>query len=318
MARKQSIQYEIKTGALDGITDDDTIKGYKTNIDKFKAYAETAGISPAEIRSDVVGAIQSWERYLEERNYTPNTIHTYLAPVCKGLGICMDKIDKPKRDTRSMTKGRSEMANLQGKSEKTKEKYERLVSFQSVVGIRRDELADLRKKDIVRTVDGDLYVHVIRGKGGKEQYQYVLPQDRAIVEKTIQDLGDRERIFKPEEMKNHIDLHSIRAEQAQKAYAYYHDRLQKEPAYKVECIRRMTEYFKTMNNHDDKFERRFRDFKTDIKTGNFVYRVRGDNAQKARELGKPVAYDRVALMMVSVFHLAHWRTDVTVKNYMLR
>ena len=32
--------------------------------------------------------------------------------------------------------------------------------------------------------------------------------------------------------------------------------------------------------------------------------------------GRAVAYDRLALMAVSVFHLAHWRAEVTVKNYM--
>lgn len=31
---------------------------------------------------------------------------------------------------------------------------------------------------------------------------------------------------------------------------------------------------------------------------------------------RPLRYDRVALMAVSVFHLAHWRADVTVSNYM--
>ena len=33
------------------------------------------------------------------------------------------------------------------------------------------------------------------------------------------------------------------------------------------------------------------------------------------ELGKETEYDRLALLAVSVFHLAHWRCDVTVHNY---
>lgn len=33
--------------------------------------------------------------------------------------------------------------------------------------------------------------------------------------------------------------------------------------------------------------------------------------------GKSGVFDRLALMCVSVWHLAHWRLDVTVKDYML-
>ena len=42
--------------------------------------------------------------------------------------------------------------------------------------------------------------------------------------------------------------------------------------------------------------------------------MRGENRQKAIELGKKTEYNRLALMMVSVLHLSHWRLDVTVTN----
>ena len=55
----------------------------------------------------------------------------------------------------------------------------------------------------------------------------------------------------------------------------------------------------------------------DVKDGRVV---KGVNFEGIKEVGDPVecavAYDRLALMAVSVFHLAHWRADVTVKNYM--
>ena len=37
----------------------------------------------------------------------------------------------------------------------------------------------------------------------------------------------------------------------------------------------------------------------------------------AQEHNPPTAYNRLALMAVSVFHLSHWRLDVTVCNYIL-
>lgn len=79
------------------------------------------------------------------------------------------------------------------------------------------------------------------------------------------------------------------------------------------------DYFRNMNdNSDPRYAGHFKRFKADIFTGGYKYRIRGENAKIARENGLPVIYDRVALMMVSVFHLSHWRNDVTIKNYMIR
>ena len=38
----------------------------------------------------------------------------------------------------------------------------------------------------------------------------------------------------------------------------------------------------------------------------------------AEALDLPTAYNRLALMCVSVFHLSHWRLDVTAVNYMVQ
>ena len=44
--------------------------------------------------------------------------------------------------------------------------------------------------------------------------------------------------------------------------------------------------------------------------------LRKDNRSLARELGRPVGYDRLALLAASVFCLSHWRHDVTIANYL--
>ncbi len=43
----------------------------------------------------------------------------------------------------------------------------------------------------------------------------------------------------------------------------------------------------------------------------------GENKKLAIQKGLPTEYNRLALMAVSVFHLSHWRLDVTVSNYLL-
>ena len=47
------------------------------------------------------------------------------------------------------------------------------------------------------------------------------------------------------------------------------------------------------------------------------YVLRGKNREKAIAQEKPVTYNRLAMMMVSVFHLSHWRLDVTSVNYLV-
>lgn len=47
------------------------------------------------------------------------------------------------------------------------------------------------------------------------------------------------------------------------------------------------------------------------------YYIRDNNHRLALAHGLLVKYDRLALMAVSVFHLSHWRNDVTVANYLL-
>ena len=47
------------------------------------------------------------------------------------------------------------------------------------------------------------------------------------------------------------------------------------------------------------------------------YFVRGKNKELAIKNGLPLSYDRLAVMAVSVFHLSHWRCDVTIANYIL-
>ncbi len=37
----------------------------------------------------------------------------------------------------------------------------------------------------------------------------------------------------------------------------------------------------------------------------------------AEQHGLPVSYDRLAAMAVSIYHLAHWRLDVTIDNYLI-
>ena len=127
--------------------------------------------------------------------------------------------------------------------------------------------------------------------------------------------ADGNHLFSKEEMDNKIDLHHLRALRAQEMYKYYLERIRNEAGYREQLI---SEIKHTWEKDDDAREengyrpKRWKDCKVN---GNYV--LRGHNRKLALKNGLPVSYDRLALLAVSIYHLAHWRHDVTVANYLL-
>ncbi len=93
-------------------------------------------------------------------------------------------------------------------------KYNRLVTFQKAVGIRRAELARLTATDLTTDESGYLCVYVAKGKGGKRQLQRLLPEDEGTVIEIFQNADPEQKLFSKEEMQNKIDLHGLRREHA--------------------------------------------------------------------------------------------------------
>lgn len=319
---KESVQHHLCSVALEGLTGH-TVSVYKHDIKAFAEYARENGVKSAEAfeRSDKRALIQAYADMLLERGKSPSTIHRYIAPVCKGAGINMADIEKPKRTIDRITRSRSVHANRQGNVEQVEDRFMRLVEFQKAVGIRRAELARLTPSDIIQTRDGRVYVHVARGKGGKEQFQAVLPDNIDIVLKT-RDTATGERLFSKDEMNNKIDLHALRADNAKAAYKYYANKLQESPSLRNQYAHMLQRYFYDMNKRlressQKQYNARLATFKRDMYQSGGIYKIRGASVDIAREKGLPLEYDRMALMMTSVFHLSHWRNDVTVINYIL-
>lgn len=314
MART-SIQYELVQNAIIGITDMHTVKAYKKDCKLFAVYCREHGAKKIEdVKNNPVLFLQQYEKQLERCGYTPATIHRRLAAPCKGLGICMAEIKKPRRMSGQIIRSRGNK-NLQGEREEEKKRYARVVKLQRSIGLRRSELARLTGKDLCKDESGYWAVHVVRGKGGKEQWQRILPENVEQVRQVFADLESGQKVFSSKEMNNKIDLHRMRRECAQKAYEYYLHRIRAEPEYakqaKIELIKR----YICCNKNVTK-EKAIQWLFQNIRQGQ-PYLVRGDNREKALAQNKPVQYDRLALLMVSVFHLSHWRLDVTITNYII-
>lgn len=315
MASGSSIKYGLLKSDPILELNENTKKQYISSIEKFSKFAksELKMSKMYQLEGKEKETIQAWADKLKADKKSPATIHTYLAAVCKACGVDMADIRKPERTCAAITRSRHYAGeNERGMKDMKNPKFERLVRLAEVTGIRRDEYMQLKGSDLQRDVFGVLCVHVPKGKGGKEQYQRILPQHEGVVESIFKGVKSSDFVFSKAELNNDIDLHRLRAKNAQEAYKYYVDRMEREPGYRNQLRFELCERFKQFRSRSAedyvKFTKSFRDG---------MYVTRGTVREVAECNGKPVAYDRTALMAVSVFHLSHWRADVTVVNYLV-
>ena len=321
-----SLQHELIKNVLPQIENNRTGTAYKKHIKNFAAWAKENGYRrPEQITKDV---IQDYEKHLEDspKQYSAATIHTYLAPVCKAAGVGMEEIRKPKRTAGRITRGRDCDAtgakiekNQQGRRQEHLPKFARLTQMQKAVGVRRAELGKLTGADLIQHGDR-WYVRVNRGKGGKQQMQYILPKDVLVVKEIFEGIGENQRVFSREEMSNKLNLHGMRAEHSRDCYAYYADLIKNHPgaadSLRSALISRWENGHRQLkNNNPSSWEAQRMRFIRDM--DDRPYALRGENLRKAKALGRPEEYNRLALMCVSVFHLSHWRLDVTSVNYLV-
>ena len=123
-----------------------------------------------------------------------------------------------------------------------------------------------------------------------------------------------------------LDLHGLRAVRARYEYQRYM-KICATPEGQAEMRRQLwarykdptigcAAYLKAKERGDRKKMRRMEYlFAQEMKPGK--YHLRGANRRVAIARGLPTEYDRLVLILVSVFALSHWRSEITVKHYML-
>ena len=285
---------------------------YKKHALKFAEYCKvTYQCKTLEERKS---HIQDYSNYLTASGRTPSTTHTYLAGICRVLDFPLENVNKPIRVVAENTRSRGVKA-VDERKDSGRNASPRLYDFAAIVGIRRNEYLHLRPDDLVWDDFGNPCILVRKGKGGKRQMQRILPEELEAVKTVFDHPADENHLFSKEEMDNKIDLHHLRALRAQRMYQYYLSRIQNEKGYREQLIAEIRHTWEQddLNRIDNGYRpKRWSDCKIN---GNYI--SRGHNRELAQKHGLPVSYDRLALLAVSVYHLAHWRHDVTVANYLL-
>lgn len=270
-----------------------TRENYYAWLHKAADYFKGQGIRKL---SDIGKAeIQAYADFLLSSGKTASTIHSYLSPVCKATGVALKEIKKPIRHASEFTRSGGSGKKSGGRPGELNE----------LVGIRENELRHLRGSDLIER-NGDTFVVVRQGKGGKYQEQRILPEDVARVRGFFD--GSERKLFRADEFVSGFDYHGQRRAVAMRALEYYNHRLQTEPGYRKALYQKVAQQWHRNN-------RKHRDNLEPLPSFDRPYILRGKNRELAEKQGKPIALDRLALRAVSVLHLAHWRDKVTVQSY---
>ena len=318
-----SMAYLIKTKCLPFSPvykgpSEDTKKQYLEHTIKFAQWAkiEFNCKTYESLIENIEDKLNAYVEYLEtqEKPKSPATIHTYIAACCYAFNIPMAEIHKPNRHCYEAIRSRGEKA-VDRRTDATREVSPRLYDFAECVGVRRDEYHHLHKNHFLTDESGYFCVDIKKGKGGKRQLQRILPEHIDFVKGFFD--GSTDFVFTLEEMNNKIDLHHIRADVAKKAYAYYLHRIESEHGYREKLEQEIQARWELYRGTPPPGSKKKYDWTWDVSRVRGMYYIRGGNRQKAIENGFPIAYDRLATMAVSVFHLSHWRCDVTIDNYLL-
>lgn len=298
-----------------------TRKSYIQACACFDRWRRENGYSNADIRRHPRDAVEAWRDHMLDEGYSVGTIHTYASGICCGLQIPMDGII---RSGNAMDKTKSLGLSRRSQLAMADPKNAEIIRFQRMVGGRRTALQRLTGSDLVER-DGGLYIRFLRDKGGKNQLQYILPEDAEQVRAYFESVGPEERLF-PEPFHRDLDLHLLRAEHARRVYAHF-ARLCSTEEGRAELRRRLWQrytdpvygckaYLEAQRTGNQEAMRALR-IRYAAEMADGPYYLRGPNRRVARERGLPIVYDRLAILSCSVFALSHWRTDIAVKSYLL-
>ena len=242
--------------------------------------------------------IQEYIDVREARGLSADTLNTDLSALCKVFGRRTIEFRHPPRHG----------AHL--KNDPTKYNTETGETTRDVgvtTGLRRRELAHLKVDDI-KFIDSET-VHIFSiGKGGKH--------NRTVLKGIVAVAKLKEYISRAEKTGNDFlltkaearvpdGLHYCRAMCAQNTYYAVLQDMENDPAKRAEYIQKIK----------DEFKRCKRKLKEDL---NKPYCLRGYNKKAAESINKPVVYDRVAAMYVSLFILHHFRTNTTILHYLVK
>lgn len=318
-----------------------TLKNYDTWIKYFCDWCrQKYGIKRmhqiAQLGHSPQSLIQEYEAYLYDQGKKPDTIHAYLAPICKGFGVGMSDIQKPTRAHPDRLKG----VTSTGKTVICCSPRDvELARLADIVTVRKTAFSKLTTANLVQDENGDFTIQR-EDKLGKVSCQLLLPHEVEFVRRMLstdeegQPLQDGKHPFTLRDL-THINFSDCRYRRAQEMQRYFevrfngwrnmptgnvaqrqarNERRQQAEAEKRMWIEKLVAKFAAAHAHSPQAIRKFRERLE--KPSRYV--MRSNNREIASRIGRPESYDRVALKICSIYCLSHWEDDSTIRNYLIK
>ena len=106
-----TLNYIMKSAALFDVTNNNTIKAYKKNIEDFCDWSKKIlGITKSQVLDNPITVVQAYSDMLY-RQYPATTAHKYLSPICKGLGIHLQDISINRNIVECKSKDKGQFIN---------------------------------------------------------------------------------------------------------------------------------------------------------------------------------------------------------------
>lgn len=290
------------------IASEKTLDSYLKATKSFSEYCKdilgTERISMKQAKD----SLNDYVRWCDEiKGHSSQTIHLRVAALCKALKVPMKEVEKPFRDYSNRRRGEG-TAVRDGFNEKRAEKA---LELNKTIGVRRSELGRIKLEDInLNGRNGMIEVYTI-GKGGKNNVNVIDPSvDPAGVERLQAAMKEaaedgRDYLLSKDEMNHDADLHSCRAERARACYAAVVEDMKRNPE-RRDFYKSEIEYY---------FAKNGRKVNENLHKNYFC---RGNAREVLQAAGKSIVYDRVAVLYVSCTVTNHFRSNVTVQNYLTR
>ena len=157
--------------------------------------------------------VPEYLNHCKDKNLSAWTIRAYASALAK-LYRCKStdfEVDYPERRREDIKRDRI------APDKETIEKNKDIIDFCTGTGLRAHELGMVRPKDIYKSADGYLYIHVEKGKGGKKREAQVLKEFEPVVMRLASTKKHDKKIFR--NVPNDSELHFFRALYATKLYA---------------------------------------------------------------------------------------------------
>ena len=192
-----------------------TYQTYRQQGKQFAAYAKSRGCKNLD---QARGVVSDYLQSLIDAGKSGYSIRTAASAIGKVYGVDYNSfgVEMPERRRNEITNNRGDGKAIERGhiSEETAEKY---ASILRCIGLRRSEAVLARGNDLIEK-DGKYYIHIPRGKGGKER--------TAIIQGTAAEIDAVVRKFKeageghvwPSGIPKNVPVHRYRGQYAERVY----------------------------------------------------------------------------------------------------